>query len=77
MALETNATPTLSFGAPPVLAVVVAAEQDRLAHLGVDERFVLILVPAEAPEQPQAVRHFLLRVEPEAIFHSPDSSWSR
>ena len=53
----------------PALAVVIAAEQDRLPDLGVSERLVLILVPAEAPEEPQAVCHFLLGVQAKAVFH--------
>ena len=34
----------------PTLARIIAAEKDRLANLGVSERLVLVLVPAEAPE---------------------------
>ncbi len=69
MAFETNATPTLSFDRCQLVAAVVAAKQNRLPDLGVSERFVLILIPAEARKEPQAVGHFLLGVQSKAIFH--------
>ena len=73
MALETNATPTLSLGRFQSVAAVVAAEGDRLADLGVSERLVLVLVPSEARKQPQAVGDFLLGVQAKAVFHCAEA----
>ena len=57
----------------PVVAAVVAAKQNRLPDFGVGEGLVLVLVPAEAPEEPQAVGDLLLGVQAKAVLHRAES----
>src|ERR1035441_1902080 len=53
--------------AMPTAAVVIAAEENRLADLCVGERFALVVVPAESCEDAQTVGDLLLGIEAKAV----------
>ena len=59
----------MSLGRDHALPAVVAAKLHRLIDLGVGERLVLALVPAEARKDAQIRRQLLLRIQAEAVLH--------